>query len=219
MRKQIAAAAAAVMLTASLTGCGSAAKTYTEYVQAVMDCTYFGTTEKYMELTDSTQEEADAVYQDEIDYVTELICYQLSVETDYITEGTYTGYEALAKDLLSKVKYTVEDAVKSGSSYHVTVVTEPVDFWESCTDEVEDFYTNEFAEKYESATEDQLDALEEEYAVKVLEIISPYIQQTGYKDPVNKIVEITVDDDGTYGISDQEWLDIDDLLLDMNPNT
>lgn len=219
MKKQLTAIAAAAAVCTCFTGCGNAAKTYTDYVQAVLDVSYMGITAEYMEMTDSTQEEADAVYQDEVDYLVQLICYNYDVVTEYVNEGTMTGYEALAKDLLKKCKYTVQDAVKSGSAYHITVVCEPVDFWEISTDAVNDYYNNEFAEKYESATEDQLEALEAEYAVEVLNILNPLVGQVGYKDPVNKIVEITVDDDGTYGISDQDWLDIDDLLLDMNLNT
>lgn len=219
MKKQLTAIAAAAAVCTCFTGCGNAAKTYTDYVQAVLDVSYMGTTAAYMDMTDSTQEEADAVYQDEVDYLVELICYNYDVVTEYASADTMAGYEALAKDLLKKCKYTVQDAVKSGSTYHITVVCEPFDFWEISLDPVSDYYNDDFADKYQSATEDQLEELEAEYAEEVLKILSPLAGQVGYKDPVNKIVEITVDKDGSYGISEQDWLDIDDLLLDMNLNT
>lgn len=212
--KKAAAFAAAIMLGTSLTGCLGQTKTYTEYIQAVLDCTYFGKTEKYMELTEATQEEADAVYQDEITYVAELLCYQFAVESDYVSEETLDGYEALAEDLIGKVKYTVDDAVASGDAYHITVNCEPMNFWDDAYTAAEEYYTGDFGTKYENATtEEELIALEEEYAVEVLDILSGYIASTGYGEPVKKIVEITVDDDGLYGIEDQDWLDIDDLVL------
>lgn len=219
MKKASVIAAAAVMAV-SLTGCGSSAKTYTEYVQAVLDCTYFNQTAKYMELTEATSDEAAAVYQDEIEYVAELLCYNLAVEVDYVNEGVMTGYEKLAADLIKKVKYTVDDAVKSGDAYHITVNCEPIDYWDAVYEETEAFYSGEFGEKYEAAaTEQELEALENEYAMEVLEIASSHVASITYKEPVKKIVEITVDEDGLYGIADQDWLDIDDLLLDMNANT
>lgn len=206
-----------------LTGCGSSAKTYTDYVQAVLDCTYTGNGAKYMELTDSTEEEAAEVYADEKEYVALLICSQMAVERDYLTDATLAGYDTLAETVLSKVKYTVEPAVKSGSTYHVTVVAEPIDFWDITIDEVEALYDNDFTERFTVAAEegddDAYDALEAEWGVKVLEILNSHVNGIGYKDAVNTIVEITVDDDGRYGITDKNWVDIDDLLLDVALNT
>ena len=53
----------------------------------------------------------------------------------------------------------------------------------------------------------------------MLEILNSHVNGIGYKDAVNTIVEITVDDDGRYGITDKNWVDIDDLLLDVALNT
>ncbi len=217
--KKKAALAATILMGASLVGC-NAAQTYTDYVQAVLDCTYFGITDKYMELTESTKEESDAVYDEEVTYVAELICYNLAVQVDYVSEETMEGYEAVAKDLISKVKYTVDTAEKSGDAYHITVNCEPIDYWDIVYEDVEAFYNDGFGERYEAAaTEEELAELEEEYAVEVLEIAGEYVSKIEYKEPVKKIVEITIDEEGLYGIEDQDWLDIDDLLLDMNANT
>lgn len=149
--KLTAVAAAGCLL---LTGCGSSAKTYTDYVQAVLDCTYTGEAAKYMELTESTEEEAAAVYTDERDYVALLICSQMAVERDYLDEETLAGYDTLAENVLSKVKYTVEPAVKSGSTYHVTVTAEPIDFWDLTLEEVENLYNNDFVERFDTAEDD-----------------------------------------------------------------
>ncbi len=218
--KLTAVAAAGCLL---LTGCGSSAKTYTEYVQAVLDCTYTGNGEKYMEMTDSTEEEAAEVYADEKTYVAELICSQMAVERDYLSDETLAGYDTLAEKVMSKVKYTVEPAVKSGSTYHVTVVAEPIDFWDITIDEVETLYDNDFTERFTVAAEDEdeaaYDALEAEWGDKVLEILNSHVDGIGYKEAVNTIVEITIDDDGRYGITDKNWVDIDDLLLDVALNT
>lgn len=215
--KKIAAFTAALVMCAGLAGCASQKETYTSYIQSVLDCTYLGEMDKYMEMTDSTQEEAEDVYQSQVDYVTELICYQYAVEVDYITEETLAGYEALAKDLLSKVKYTVDPAVKSGDSYHITVNCEPIDLWDITYDAVEEFYNGDFGERYNAVTtEEELTELEEEYAVEVLEIVTTALPEMGYGAVQTKIVEITVDEDGMYGISDDDWIEIDDKLLNLS---
>ena len=53
----------------------------------------------------------------------------------------------------------------------------------------------------------------------MLEIAEGFVDQISYKSPVNTIVEISTDEDGRYGISDKNWVDIDDLLLDLDSNT
>lgn len=213
------AAATVAAFCMSMVGCSFSSKDYTKYVKACLDCTYLGVTEEYMKQTDSTKEEAEAIYDSQVEYVAELICYKMDVDTEMINEGTMTGYKGLARSLMGKVKYTVEDAVKAGDSYHVTVVTEPIDFWDITFDPVDAYINDGFLERYAEATSDAaMKALEQEYAINVLEIITPLVDEISYKPAVNKIVEIT-EDDNLFGITDQEWLDIDDLLLDLNPNT
>lgn len=212
--KRIAAAAAAFLMVLNLTGCASTSERYTNYIQAVLDCSYYGKTEQYAKLTKASAEEAEKVYQDEVDYVTELICFRFAVEPSCISDETHEGYETLAKNVLNKTKFTVDKAVKSGDVYHVTIHCEPIDFWDIAYEDVESYYVDDFGVKYEAAsTTEERELLEEEYAVNVLEILNGYVDEIGYEDPVKKIVEITEDKDGKEGIADQDWLDIDSLIL------
>ena len=58
----------------SLSGCGvlnlfgSPAERYTNYVQSVLDTSYKGVFDTYMELSDSTEDEAAAIYDATIQY-------------------------------------------------------------------------------------------------------------------------------------------------------
>lgn len=220
MKHTLTAFAAAGALCLTLTACGNAAQTYTDYVQSVMDCTYRGTFDKYMELTESTAEEAQAVYDDEVEYISSLMRYNAAVEDDYIADSTMERFDTLAEKLMGKLKYTVEPAVRSGETYHITITAEPVDFWDASLDELNQIYEDEFSERFydvdlESA---EYEALEAEWGDRALTVLEESIDQTGYKPAQSMIVEITVDDDGNYGIDDKNWLDVDDLLLDMDSN-
>ena len=213
-------AAAVLLCTLSLTGCGNKAQTYTDYVQAVMDCTYRNDSAKYIELTEASAEDAQAVYDDEIEYISSLLRYNAAVEADYVNEGTITGFDGLARTLAGKVKYTVDPAVQSGDTYHITLHAEPVDFWDSAIEQLSDVYENEFSEHFYSVAADskEYEALEQQWAIRALDVLTEAVEQTGYKEEQSIIVEITVDEDGNYGIDDKNWMDIDDLLLDMDSN-
>lgn len=223
MKKLTAMLAAATLLCTSLTGCFfNPTKTYSEYIQAVLDCDYFCITDKYMELTDSTPEEAEDCYYGQVEYVTWLICEYKGVVIDYLSDDTYAGYEDLAMRVMEQASYSVEPAVKSGSTYHVTVYVDPMDFMSITYDAVDELYYTEFADRFDAMYDlDEDDpayiALEDEYGQRVLDVLNDYVDQIGYGSTQSMIVEIT-EDDGLYGISDKNWMDLDDLILGIDEN-
>ncbi len=220
MKHQLTAFAAAGALCLTMTACGNAAQTYTDYVQSVMDCTYQGKFDTYMELTDATTEEAQAVYDDEVEYISQLMRYNAAVEDDYVDESVIQGFDDLAVELMGKLQYTVEPAVRSGDTYHITISAQPVDFWDSAMEELEDLYDEFFSERFYTVAPEsaEYEALEQEWGERALVIVEGHVAHTGYKDAQSVIVQINSDDDGNYGIDDKYWLDIDDILLDMDSN-
>ena len=62
-------------------------------------------------------------------------------------------------------------------------------------------------------TEAELLVAEDEYANEILNIITPYVTNMQYKETVTKIVEININDDGLFGISTEDWNDIDDYVM------
>lgn len=212
--KRITAFATLFLMCLTLVGCSGKAERYTNYIKATLECTYYGNELAYAEAINSTNDDALNIYRDEVEYAVDLICYRFAVEKSCLSEKTAEEYEFLAMDILSKAKFTVDPAVKSGDAYHVTVHCEPMDFWDIAFDEVEKFYAEEFGTKYEAASsQEELAQYEQEYADRVLEILKSYVDKIGYGAPVKKIVEVTTDEDGKAGITDQEWIEIDNLIL------
>ena len=102
----------------------------------------------------------------------------------------------------------------------VTDFVEPMDYLDLAYDEIEEKYENDFDQRFQEAENDTVvTALENEWAEFVLETMKSHLDDITYKDSVSTIVEITTDDDGNFGISDKDWLDIDDLILDLDSNT
>lgn len=223
--------AAAAAFCVSLTGCSflsgmNKKQMYTDYVEAVLDCSYFNITDNYLDLVEATPEEAQETYEAQAEYVAWLICDYKAVEMDYLSDDTYYGYIDLAKEVMKKAKYEVQPAVKSGNTYHVTVSAEPMDFMEITYDPVADIL-DEFNDRYAAFDYSDMDALEEdpeylaledEYGQRVLDVLYACLDEISYDPPQNVIVEIEVDDDGYYGVSDKSWYDIDDLILGIDEN-
>ncbi|MCI8779033.1 MAG: hypothetical protein HFI87_07805 [Bacilli bacterium] len=200
-----------------LTGClkDEKATEYKDYIKAAMDASYLGRSETYLVVAKTTKEDAEELYDQTAEYLAYSIMKYNSVPYDDISEETINKYKELAKKALEKSKYTINDGRKVDGVYQVKVEITPIDLWEATYDEVED-YIDEFLDKYpnyQTMAGDELLAAKEEYANKVLEILNPYVEDMKYKDTVSKIVEIQFDDDGLYGISQDDWDDIDDYVM------
>lgn len=200
-----------------LTGClkDEKATEYKDYIKAAMDASYLGRSETYLVVAKTTKEDAEELYEGTIEYLAYKIMKYNYVPYDDISEETINKYKELAKKALEKSKYTINDGRKVDGVYQVKVEITPIDLWKATDDEFNE-YVEEFNSKYpnlKTMSGDELLAAEEEYANKVLEILNPYVEDMQYKDTVSKIVEIQFNDDGLYGISQDDWDDIDDYVM------
>lgn len=222
--KHIIAIAAALCIC--LTGCVLRKKeTYTDYVQAVLDCCYFDITDKYIQLVAATPEAAQEAYEAQAEYVAWIICDYKGVDFDCISDETYYDYIDLAKRVMEKASFYVQPAVKSGKAYNVTVSVDQMDFMDITFDAVEallDDYSDRYA-AFDGMADDELMeneaylALSDEYGQRVLDVLYSYVDQIGYYAPAESVVvEIIVDADGYYGISDRNWISIDELILGVD---
>lgn len=219
MKKRIAAALLAVLIL-SLTACGqSAAQKYTDYVQGVMDCSYRGEFDAYTKSRGNKDNtEAQEVYDATVEnYAYQLMNY-LEVEYNYIDEDIIEQYKDLAAKLLMKTKYTVNKAEIAGKEYHIKLEIQPLDFCDIVVDAataVADQYNADQAALGENATDEQLIELENAYARNMLEAVTPFVDQVGYKDTKTKVVIMQEGDEG-YGLEDADWQQIDNMVVDMD---
>lgn len=206
---------------------GDEGSNYGPYVQSLLDLDYKGITDTYLELVDDTKENAESFYDSCMEYWSYILAnnYQLYAavqgeegDTMY-DESVHDALLQLTKDIFAHVKYEVADAVKTGDYYTVEVTLYPMLFTSIAENEIK-AYQDEFnaaadAGEYGAYGEDEADTLAAEvaYANRVIEILSASVSQIDYDAPVSKIVKITKDEMGYYGISDQDYADLENYLL------
>lgn len=210
----------ALFLTAAcllLSACAGSSQAYCRYVQAVLDCTYKGETAPYCEMTQASPEEAQALYVQETSYITQLICNQMSVKYDCLSENNQHAYEALAQELQGRLSYSVESVVETGDAYQVTLTVAPTDFWDICIDDVEQLYQAEFSERFGRAEgqEEKLRVIEGVWGAKVLRILESHISEAGCQEPEPMQFTIRTDEQGIYNVRSKDWMDLDDRMLDI----
>ena len=218
MKHRIFAAAAACILCLSLTGCGHAGKTYTEYVKAVMDCTYLGDTQEYRALTKASETDAEAVHQEAIGYLSEQLCYQASVDRDSLDAETVKGYDDLAASLIGKVKYSASNAVKAGEIYQITITSEPLDLWDLSISELETCYKDKYAKAFYNETpgSDSYKDLEAAWGAQALEIYNAHADAVANKEAQTITTVLYADSTGHYTMSQDSWRHIDELVFGIS---
>lgn len=138
---------------------------------------------------------------------------------DYLADETIGKWVELAKKIMAKSSFKVNKGTLVGDDFQVKVDIQPINIKDLIHDEVS-AYMDEYnamidAKDTSAYTDEQWNALEEQYAAAVLAIIESHISEIGYKDTVSKIVIIEFDEEGRYGISENDWYDIDDYIVDM----
>lgn len=212
---------ALVILVMSLAGCAGASSvssTYSKYIKNVMDCSYHGEFNSYMEACGATMEEAMEINESAAQYYAMELMDLNGVICDYASEELFARYTELAKKLLKATKYEVKNAKKVGDKYEVSIVISPIDINEISDDEISSFY-KEFTSRYDNITNlSDADIVEvlEKYGEGVCELLEKYSNSVGYLEKKTKDVVIIIDENGNYGISSEDWELIDNMVVDMD---
>lgn len=134
MKKRILSVLLTVAMMLALTACGGMttddAKTY---VQSVLDASYKADFSEYTEQTDSTEEEAQQLYDENLDNIMSMGGFSDAGLSEELTEN----YRQLFQDMLAQAKYEVGDATEGeDDGFVVEVSAEPFTAFEGLQDEV-----------------------------------------------------------------------------------
>lgn len=214
-RKKFAASLLALLIIVSLTGCslfGNSKKTYANYVQSLLDVNYKAEFTDYMNITGATQEEAQAVYDDGLNYLAEALMVAYGVN-DVEGSDIKSQFVELAKNIYSHASYEITEVTKTDGVYQVTVTIYPIDILLITYDDVvayiEDMNQRVTAGEYNDY---ELDDYETEYAQGIIDILNEAIPNIGNGEGVTVTVTI-LDNEEYYYISDADFLALDKAIL------
>lgn len=217
MKRKFTILAAACICCLSLTACGHAAQTYTEYVQAVMDCTYQGNAAAYCKLTNASEADAQSIHQEAVRYLSDQLCHQATVDRNALDAETSAGFDALAETLVGKVKYSASDAVRAGDFYQITITAEPLNIWQLSLGDLEASYKNDFSKAFykETPGTDSYLSLEGVWGSRALEIYNAHLDEVSNSEAQSLTTVMYVNSDGHYTLSQQDWRRIDSLVFGL----
>lgn len=235
MKKKMALLLALILAIGLLGGCDafssfqSGSKKYAPYVQSLLDMAYKNETEKYLELVDDTKQGADDYYEDMMQSWADSLAGYFLIEKDRLNDDAINELLLnITKDIFSKAKYEVAEAVKTDDYYTVKLTIEPIIYCDLAFNEAQSYSTSmverakagEFGEVTVSddgglsgfADDNEYIEWERQYALGMLDVMKSYVSKIEYADPVVKIVQIEEDDEG-YGVDFNTLQEIDSAIF------
>ena len=165
-----------------------------------------------MKITGATQEEAQKVYDDGINYLAEALMTAYGIN-DIEGSTIKSQFVDLAKNIYSHASYEITDVSKADGTYQVTVTIYPIDILVITYDDVvayiEDMNQRVTAGEYNDY---ELDAYETEYAQGIIDILNNALPNIGNQEGITVTVTI-LDNDEYYYISDADFLALDKAIL------
>lgn len=202
-----------MMLVFSLTACtANVEKRYQTYIKSLIAINYLGATKDYIEASGANQEDADALYQANIDLLTDNILTYYSVNIDDAPDMR-EPFESLARNIYSKVNYKVDKARKDGSVYLVDVTIYPINLFAQTSADVT-AYVEGFNNDVKAGTYNDYSLTDYEtvFAQGLIDILNKGCETMSYADSQIVTVEI-IEDGNKYYISDRDFMKIDAAMI------
>lgn len=183
------------------------------YTQAILDVTYKNETKQYMELTGATQEDAEQVFESNLETTAKIY------KNVKLPEELENNYNQLFKDIIMRVQYTVGEATKDEKgNYVVDVSVYPMmlfdDTYETFREKSAEYAVN----LSNSVMEGTPVPTEEEMQQAVYQIYYDILKaelDAGLKYGRSEKVQIHVNktEDGTYVIPEEDIRMLDSKLI------
>ena len=227
MVKKLAAGLLAGSMALLLVACGGVTTDdVTTYIQGEMDACYLGQyNEDYLELIDITADEAAEKYQQNVTAEADRLLYYMDVQ--YYDDQVLAAAEELVRAIYDKSSYTVGDTnqLKDGN-FTTEVLIKPIELMHLIDEStIQDIYAEVCGEaglttydQISALSEDEYNALEVEYAYRVLDEIEALLPQITYGDEQSTMIQMKLDDDNNYVMVESNWTDMDDLMIDYAGN-
>lgn len=182
------------------------------YVKSTLDATTRAEFDEYVELTDSSLEEAEEMYQESID------TFMAEFDSVGLSEELTANYRELFETALSLTKYSVGEAVKDGDDFTVPVEIEPFKLFEGFDEEVAAFQEQLMAEMAEITDESQIpdeSEIMERVFQAMYDTLNKQIENPTYGEKTTVEVPVTATSDNMYEVSDSDLEQLGSLLIEV----
>lgn len=183
------------------------------YTQAVLDAAYKNQTESYIELTETTKEDAEAFFLKRLNATME------EFKSEKLSAELEGNYKSLFEQVMKQVKYTVGESQKEeDDSYTVNVSVEPVmlfdDTYQSFQKKAEE-YAASVTERVMNGEEMPTDEeIQEEVYKLYYEILKAELDAgVKYGDARELTLRITRTEDGNYEINSKDLHMLEENLI------
>ena len=202
-KKKIAGVVLAAVTALSITACGGfSAEDASAYVKSALDAEYKADFDEYIKQTDSTQEEAEAMYQEGLDTITA----GFGLDSLGISDELAEQYRDVAADLLVLAKYEVKDAAEEGDGYAVEVSYEPYVGMQNLDQDLNAALEEITASISDIQSEEELNEM---VFQKVLEILQQKVAEPEYGEAETYTIHVTKGSDNVYSISQDDLVGLD----------
>ncbi|MEZ3485870.1 MAG: hypothetical protein K1W22_04555 [Lachnospiraceae bacterium] len=208
MKKRGLLAVLLIMVMTLLCGCkGMSAEDAQSYAKSIMDASYKGEFDKYIEWTKSSKEEAQKLYEGNIDATMQ----EAGFSGLGLSEELTASYRQLFLDMIKQAKYEVGEAKEAGDkAYTVDVTVEPFIAFEGLQSEVQAAVTEEVQNLAE--TPDQ-NTIQEMVFQKMYDLMAQKVAAPVYGDPATVTITVKPDSNGVYYIEQSDMTALDDALF------
>lgn len=202
-KKKIAGGILAAVTALCLTACGGfSAEDASAYVKSALDAQYKAEFEEYIRQTNSTEEEAEALYQEGLDTVSE----GFGLDSLGISDELADQYRDISADLLALAKYEVKGATEDGDGYAVEVSYEPYIGTQTIEQDVSAALEEITASLSEIQSEEELNEM---VFQKVLEVLQQKVAEPEYGEEETYTIHVTKGSDNVYSISQDDLTGLD----------
>ena len=206
--KRVTAAALSLTFVLSLSACGGgglSADDATTYVQGILDENYKGVYDPdFLELIDITENEAEETYLSSLE--TEADFFASAFLIDDLTDELKAEVVDMYKQVYAKAKYTVDTATEvDDSTFGVKVTVEPLDVFDRVAEAL-----------WGDTPDEEYAAYDAEWCRLVIDLTLEKLPEAEYLEAQSKVVQITLGDDNYWSLDEQDFSDLDWLILDYN---
>ena len=178
------------------------------YAKSCLDASYKGEFTEYVKLTDSTEEEAQEMYDNGIDLTMEAS----EILTSGVSQELQDKYRQLFIDLYKSAKYTLGEAKEDGDDGFTVVVTvEPFTIFDGLDTELTAKLEELAANLSENPTDEEINELV--YQAMYDLMIAKMGDNMTYGDPVDVTLHVLPDEDGVYYIPEDDLYAVENAMV------